>query len=104
MISISFDYFKWGNSTENYAKLIHRIKRIMKCKEDHSLVIGANLLLDQGMFEHKGIPFLNIVRWLFLNAQIDRVYALYPKSHQFVDILPIKQIFTYLTAKEQFAK
>ena len=24
MISISFDYFKWGNSTENYAKLIHR--------------------------------------------------------------------------------
>jgi len=56
------------------------------------------------MFEHKGIPFLNIVRWLFLNAQIDRVYALYPKSHQFVDILPIKQIFTYLTAKEQFAK
>ncbi|MHA1254308.1 MAG: hypothetical protein ACTSPS_01790 [Promethearchaeota archaeon] len=46
MISISFDYFKWGNSTENYAKLIHRIKRIMKCKEDFTLPSQRKSLCD----------------------------------------------------------
>ena len=78
MVSISFDYFKWGDNTETYVKVIHRIKHIMGYNQENlegtaTPVIGANLLLDRGMVANKGIPFLNVVRWLFLSAQVAQV-------------------------------
>lgn len=110
MISISFDYFKWGKNTDMFARTVQRIKQIMGRKEQftegpttvHTPIIGANLLLDKGMFKDKGVPFINIVRWLFLTAPVDQVYALYPKFHEFIDILPAKPIFSYLTHKYPF--
>jgi len=109
MLSVSFDYYKWGKNTLQYVDLIHRLKKIMHRdpiigKKTHikTPVIGTNLLLDSGMFKEKGIPFLNIVRWLIHTANIDRVYALYPKFTEFINIIPHKPLFAYLTEKYPF--
>lgn len=109
MLSVSFDYYKWGKDTIHYVELIHRLKKIMNRNTiiEHTPtierpVIGANLLLDSGMFKERGIPFLNIVRWLIHTANIDRVYALYPKFTELIDIIPYKPLFTYLTEKYPF--
>ncbi|MBD3214812.1 MAG: radical SAM protein [Candidatus Lokiarchaeota archaeon] len=109
MLSVSFDYYKWGKNTTKYAELIHRLKNVMS--RDNTVenetriqtpLIGANLLIDGGMFKDGGITFLNVVRWLIHTANIDRVYALYPKFTELIDIIPYKPLFTYLTEKYPF--
>ena len=103
MVSISFDYFKWGNNTDQYIELVQKLKIIMersdnkKNYQNQLPLISTNLLLDNGMFLERGIPFLNIIRWLFHNAKVDRIFVLYPKHSDFIDILPFKRLFSYLT-------
>lgn len=91
MISISFDKFKWGNDINGYARLIKRIKAIK------SIEIGTNLLIDSSMFQNRGLLFAKIVKWLFEKAIVDRVFALYPKNTEFIDILKYKAIYQILT-------
>ena len=113
MVSISFDYYKWGKDAHQYAKLIHRLKKITGSQINlhsknpsglnrvgmNSPQIGANILMDPAMFKNNGIPFLKLVQWLFIGARVDRVYALYPKSGDFIDILAVKQVFFALTTR-----
>ena len=104
MVSISFDYFKWGQNTDQYIELIRRLRIILGASNrkkncNQIPLISTNLLLDNGMFLNRGVPFLNIVRWLFHSAKVDRIFTLYPKHSDFVDILPSKKLFSYLTEK-----
>ncbi|MEJ2278199.1 MAG: hypothetical protein P8Y70_10700, partial [Candidatus Lokiarchaeota archaeon] len=109
MLSVSFDYYKWGRDTNQYVELIHRIKNVMsrdkEIENDDQIqtpLIGSNLLIDCGMFKEGGFPFLNIVKWLFYTANVDNVYALYPKFTEFIDIISFRSLFNYLTEKYNF--
>ncbi len=101
MVSVSFDYFKWGKEPNKYAQIIQQIKRIMAesplSTRDIPFQIGTNLLLDRSMLKHQGLPFLQIIMWLFHKVQIDRIFVLYPKYGEFIDVLRIKPIFLALT-------
>lgn len=101
MVSISFDYFKWGKEPNKYAKILQRIRHIMtECPlstRDMPFQIGTNLLLDRSMLKNQGLPFLQIILWLFNKVQVDRIFVLYPKYVEFIDILSIKPIFLALT-------
>ncbi len=93
MISISFDYFKWGSNPKGYAKTVQRIKQLT------DIHVGANLLIDPMMFRSNGLEFGKIVTWLFEVARVDRVFALYPKKIEHIDILPFKPVYQALTLK-----
>lgn len=101
MVSISFDYFKWGKEPHKYAKIIQRIKHITAERrvstEDTPFQIGTNLLLDRSMLKNQGLPFLHIILWLFHKVHIDRIFVLHPKYGKFLDVLSIKPIFLALT-------
>jgi len=88
MVSVSLDKEKmryWKNMDE-YIKVVKKLQK-------YSLV-GCNLLIDEDMF--KDAIFVRLVEYLFKKG-IDRVFALYPKNAYFVDILPYKDYYLYLS-------
>jgi hypothetical protein len=101
MVSVSFDYFKWGKEPNKYAEIIQRIKHIIAERRlstrEIPFQIGTNLLLDRSMLKNQGLPFLQIILWLFHKVHIDRIFVLYPKYGEFLDVLSIKPIFLALT-------
>ncbi len=102
MVSVSFDYFKWGAQPHRYAEIIHRLKKLMVAGPNprwkkYPFQTGANLLLDRAMVKNNGIPFFQIVVWLFHEVEVDRVFVLYPKNGEFLDILKFRNIFEGLT-------
>ena len=94
LLSISFDEYKvkTKKDLDNYIKLVQRIKKLTKTQ------VGSNLLVNEKMFENKGINFIKIVDNLF-KIGIDRVFALSPKNIPCPDILKFKLIYQYLTIK-----
>jgi len=95
MISISFDdeKIKTIEDLEAYKKLVERIKRLTKCE------VGSNLLINKNLFKSKGVPFYKLVRYLFDIVKVDRIFSLYPKNYEFVDIVPNKLIYESLSIK-----
>jgi len=87
MLSVSIDRSKWKRNITQYAELIRKLKKTV------AIPIGANLLIDPAMFRDNGRLFLNTVVWLFEQAGVDRVFALYPKIIPGVDILPDRELY-----------
>jgi len=79
LVSLSFDKFKCSNWSEvqRYQRMVEHYKKYVN--------VGANLLIDPTMF-YKKKTFLGIVASLF-EFGVDRVFALYPKNMDRVDIL-----------------
>lgn len=88
MVSVSLDKEKM-----RYWKKLDEYIRVVKKLQKHTLV-GCNLLIDEDMF--KNAIFVRLVDHLFKEG-LDRVFALYPKNAYFVDILPYKNYYLYLT-------
>jgi organic radical activating enzyme len=98
MVSISFDSEKIRNAqdTENYKKLVQRIKKLTTCQ------IGCNLLVEEYLYQNKGnmqgLKLAVLVSWLFKIVKIDRVFALYPKNIKGPDIKNNRLAYEYLTS------
>ncbi len=94
MVSLSFDNYKIKTveDGEKYIMLVKRIKELTKTQ------VGSNLLVNEKMFENKGINFIKIVNNLF-KIGCDRVFALIMKNHSHPDILKFKFVYQYLTIK-----
>jgi len=92
MVSVSFDKHKWP-TLKSFETFGARVRQL----EKHTRV-GTNLLIDQGMFKHKR-TFPMIVSWLFDVVGVERVFALYPKNWEFIDILPSRDIYAALSMK-----
>jgi hypothetical protein len=87
MASISFDRYK-RPKLKDMVKYENTVRNL-------STRVGANLLIDTGMFKRKE-NFPMIVNWLFAIG-VERVFALYPKNWVFVDILPHTDTYAALT-------
>ena len=95
MISLSFDDYKVANKKDlsNYLKLVKRINGLTGCR------VGANLLINQKMFEKGGRGLIETVNLLF-GGGVERVFALFPKNMLTApDILKFKAIYMLLTMK-----
>lgn len=106
LVSISYDSFKWGGDTEGFSRLIKRLREIVQVcnlnppgrKSDVIFPqIGVNLLVDQSLFDKKGIPFYMLVQWLFKTVGVDRVFTLYPKNQGRLKIREHRWIYDKLT-------
>lgn len=93
MVSISFDRYKYPayKDLKKYHELVDRIHKLTKVQ------VGCNLLIDKEMFKQYGLPFLNLVSYMFDIIKIDRVFSLYPKNIEGPNILEYKEAYFYLT-------
>jgi MoaA/NifB/PqqE/SkfB family radical SAM enzyme len=95
MISISYDDYKIKNKKdqEAYFNLLRRVK------QQTSVQVGSNLLINNNMFKDNGKGLYNTVNLLFKGG-VDRVFCLYPKNMPNApDILKFKEVYTLLTMK-----
>jgi hypothetical protein len=94
MISLSYDNFKikTKQDQDNYINLVKRIHSITGCQ------VGANLLINQKMFEKGGRGLVETVDLLFRQG-IDRVFCLGLKNMPLPDILRFKHLYMLLTYK-----
>lgn len=90
MVSVSLDQAKYKNWSGGY-EYLEACRKVQK----HSLV-GCNLLIDQDSFVNGNL--IRLVDRLFEKG-LDRVFALYPKNIQAVDILPHENYYLYLSSK-----
>lgn len=90
MVSLSFDRYKIDRPEKitEYIKLSNSIRKKVR--------VGANLLIDKYMMEDPDV-FLRIVVQLFQSAKVERVFALYPKNTEFIDILKHKEYYQALS-------
>jgi len=96
MVSISFDRYKVRNNLE--ASLYLNLTRDLKDK----VRVGTNLLIDSYLVEHPD-AFATFVNMLFKIGFVERVFALYPKNWDFLNILKIKKYyFAFSKAYEHF--
>ena len=88
MISFSLDREKirYWESFDEYLYVIRKVGKHIQT--------GCNLLIDEEMFS--GATFIRLVERLFKEG-VDRVYSLYPKNSYFVDILPYKNYYLFLS-------
>jgi len=90
MVSMSFDKYKQPR-LKDIARYAGKANQLSK----HTRV-GVNFLIDSGMFKRKEtLPM--IVKWLFDNVGVERVFALYPKNWEFIDIIPHADLYAALT-------
>ena len=91
MVSVSFDQHKIKNIDDfkDYIKLTHSLKKKTR--------VGANMLVDNQMVSEPDI-FLKLIVRLFYQAKVERVFALYPKNWEFLDILKIKEYYQAFTS------
>lgn len=90
MVSVSLDKEKarhWG-SMQEYLDVSRKIQKYT--------MVGCNLLVDEDMFENAGL--IELTDALFEN-RFDRVFSLYPKNVYFVDVIPRKNYYLYLSTK-----
>jgi MoaA/NifB/PqqE/SkfB family radical SAM enzyme len=90
MVSVSFDRYKRPTMGDvvKYCETIHELKKHTR--------VGVNLLIDKSMFAPKRI-FPKLVNTFFYSGA-ERVFALYPKNWEFIDILPHTDIYGALSA------
>jgi len=94
MLSISYDDYKvqTKQDQDNYLNLVKRIKSLTKTQ------VGANLLINQKMFERGGRGLIETVDLLFRGG-VDRVFYLGLKNMPLPDILKFKHLYALLTMK-----
>lgn len=91
MVSISFDKYKI-KAREDVKRFTDNIKKL----KGLGVLVGVNFLIDAKEMEK--CKFVKIVDWFF-HLGVDRVFALYPKNVEFIDILKHKKQYEYLTLK-----
>ena len=93
MVSVSFDRYKIreNKDIERYKRMVEYLSKVTR--------VGANLLVDKS-FVDKPSSFYRAVEWLF-KIGVERVYALYPKLTDKVDILKIRHLYYLLTLKHK---
>jgi hypothetical protein len=89
MVSVSFDKYKRPTVKDlvEYCETIHELKKYTR--------VGVNLLIDKAMFDPVNI-FPRIVDTFFF-AGAERIFALYPKNWDFIDIIPYTDVYAALT-------
>jgi len=90
MVSLSFDRYKLDRPEKvaEYIKLSNSIRKKVR--------VGANFLIDNHMMSDPD-TFLNLVITLFELAKVERVFALYPKNAEFIDILKHQEYYQGLS-------
>ncbi len=92
MVSVSLDHEKWYDPRA-YAFVVHRLTSAKP-----GLLVGTNLLLEQGLFEERGKPLYSIIEWCIKKARVDRVFLLYPKNMPLgADILQHKSLLSAIS-------
>jgi MoaA/NifB/PqqE/SkfB family radical SAM enzyme len=92
MVSVSFDREKVPNMKKfkDYIEIMRKLKK-------NGVQVGCNLLIDKSMFNEKML-FIKLVTFMF-GIGVDRVFALYPKNIDMIDILPYENWFKFLSIK-----
>lgn len=90
MVSVSFDKYKRPRIKDlaRYAETVRQLKKHTR--------VGTNLLIDKDMMKRKE-TFPMLVKWLFDDVGVERIFALYPKNWEFIDIIPLTDIYAALT-------
>jgi MoaA/NifB/PqqE/SkfB family radical SAM enzyme len=90
MVSISLDKYKRPRIKDlaRYAAVVQQLRKHTR--------VGTNLLIDSAMMKRKE-TFPMLVKWLFESVEVERVFALYPKNWEFIDILPLTDIYAALS-------